>query len=193
MTDTVEATTRTWNGLTIPTAGTFALDPTHTRVGFVARHLMVSKVRGAFTQVSGELVIGEEPTESSVTAVIPTASIDTGVADRDGHLRSADFLDVETYPTLTFRSTGLASDGDNEFTLRGELTVRDVTREVELEVEFEGLARSPWGQEVIGFTATTEIDREEFGITWNQALETGGVLVGKKVKIEISAEAIRQA
>jgi len=193
MTDTVEATTRTWNGQTIPTAGTFALDPTHTRVGFVARHLMVSKVRGAFTQVSGELVIGEEPTESSVTAVIPTASIDTGVADRDGHLRSADFLDVETYPTLTFRSTGLAPDGDNEFTLRGELTVRDVTREVELEVEFEGLARSPWGQEVIGFTATTEIDREEFGITWNQALETGGVLVGKKVKIEISAEAIRQA
>ena len=193
MTDTVEAGTRTWNGITIPTAGVFAIDPAHTRVGFIARHLMVSKVRGAFTEVSGELVIAEEPTQSSVTAVIATKSIDTGVADRDAHLRSGDFLDVEKYPSLTFRSTGLVADGDNEFKLRGELTVREVTREVELEVEFEGLARSPWGQEVIGFTATTEVDREEFGMTWNQALETGGVLVGKKVKIEISAEAIRQA
>jgi polyisoprenoid-binding protein YceI len=193
MTDTVEAGTRTWNGITIPTAGVFAIDPAHTRVGFVARHLRVSKVRGAFTQVSGELVIGEEPTKSSVTATIPTNSIDTGVADRDAHLRSPDFLDVDTYPTITFRSTELVAAGDNEFKLRGELTVRDVTREVDLDVEFEGLARSPWGQEVIGFTATTEVDREEFGMTWNQALETGGVLVGKKVKIEISAEAIRQA
>jgi polyisoprenoid-binding protein YceI len=193
MTDTVEAGTRTWNGITIPTAGVFAVDPAHTRVGFVARHLMVSKVRGAFTEVSGELVIAEDPTESSVTAVIPTKSIDTGVADRDTHLRSGDFLDVEKYPSITFRSTGLVADGDHEFKLRGELAVRDVTREVELEVEFEGLARSPWGQEVIGFTATTEVDREEFGMTWNQALETGGVLVGKKVKVEISAEAIRQA
>jgi polyisoprenoid-binding protein YceI len=196
MTDTAEvstATTRTWNGITIPTAGTFAIDPAHTRVGFVARHLMVSKVRGAFTEVSGELVVTEDPTQSSVTAVIPTASIDTGVGDRDAHLRSPDFLDVETYPSITFRSTGLVPDSDNEFTLRGELTVRGVTREVQLEVEFEGVARSPWGQEVVGFTASTEIDREEFGMTWNQALETGGVLVGKKVKIEISAEAVRQA
>jgi polyisoprenoid-binding protein YceI len=193
MTDTVEAVTRTWNGIAIPTAGVFTIDPAHTRVGFVARHLMVSKVRGAFTEVSGELVIAEEPTQSSVTAVIPTKSIDTGVADRDAHLRGDDFLDVEKYPALTFRSTGLVAGPGNEFKLRGELTVRDVTREVELEVEFEGAARSPWGQEVIGFTATTEIDREEFGMTWNQALETGGVLVGKKVKIEISAEAIRKA
>lgn len=193
MTDTVDATTtREWNGLTIPTAGTFTIDPAHTRVGFVARHLMVSKVRGAFTQVSGELVVTEDPTRSSVTAEIPAASIDTGVADRDAHLRSADFLDVEKYPNLTFHSTGVVFDEGNEFKLRGELTVRDVTRAVELEVEFEGLARSPWGQEVIGFTATTEIDREDWGMTWNQALETGGVLVGKKIKIEISAEAVRQ-
>jgi polyisoprenoid-binding protein YceI len=193
MTDITEATVRTWNGIAIPAPGTFALDPAHTRADFFARHLMVSKVRGAFTKVSGEVVIGADPAESTVTAVIPADSIDTGVADRDGHLRSPDFLDVEKYPSLTFRSTGVILRQDNNFVVRGELTIREVTREVDLEVEFEGLARSPWGQEVIGFTATTEIDREEFGITWNQALETGGVLVGRKVKIEISAEAVRQA
>ena len=191
MSDTTETTTRTWRGVTIPTAGVFAIDPAHTRVDFVVRHLMVSKVRGAFSEVSGEVVVGADPVDSTVTATIAAASIDTGVADRDGHLRGADFLDVATHPTLTFRSTGgLVTGEGNEFTLRGELTVRDVTREVELAVEFEGVARSPWGQEVIGFTATTEIDRDDFGITWNQALETGGVLVGKNVKITIDVQAV---
>jgi polyisoprenoid-binding protein YceI len=185
--------TRIYAGLTIPTAGTFALDPAHTRVGFVARHLMVSKVRGSFTQVSGEITIAEDPLASNVTVRIPAASIDTGVPDRDNHLRSGDFLEVEKYPELTFRSSGLTQPAGDKFQLVGELTVRDVTREVTLDVEFEGLATSPWGQEVIGFSASTEIDREEFGITWNQALEAGGVLVGKKVKLEIEAEAIRQA
>ena len=193
MTDIALPNTRTWNGLTIPAPGTFALDPAHTRVGFVARHLMVSKVRGAFTKVSGEIVVGEDPAQSSVVAVIDAASIDSGVADRDAHLRSPDFLEVEAYPTLIFRSTGVIIGTGGEFRLAGELTVRGVTRPVELDVEFEGVARSPWGQEVIGFTAVTEIDREDFGLTWNQALETGGVLVGRKVKIEISAEATRQA
>jgi polyisoprenoid-binding protein YceI len=187
------ATTRSYAGLTIPTAGTFAIDPAHTRVGFVARHLMVSKVRGSFTQVSGEITVAEDPLTSTVTVRIPAASIDTGVADRDNHLRSGDFLDVEKYPELTFGSTRVLQPSDNEFKLVGELTIRDVTREVTLDVEFDGVATSPWGQEVIAFSATTEIDREEFGITWNQALETGGVLVGKKVKIEIEAEAVRQA
>jgi polyisoprenoid-binding protein YceI len=180
------STTRTFAGLSIPTPGTFALDPAHTRVGFVARHLMVSKVRGSFTQVSGEITVAEDPLASSVTVHIPAASIDT-------HLRSGDFLEVEKYPELTFRSTRVTEPKGNGFTLVGELTIRDVTREVTLDVEFEGIATSPWGQEVIGFSASTEIDREEFGITWNQALEAGGVLVGKKVKIEIEAEAIRQA
>ncbi|GAA1801832.1 YceI family protein [Planosporangium flavigriseum] len=187
------ATTRNFAGLTIPTAGTFALDPTHTRVGFVARHLMVSKVRGNFTEVSGEITVAEDPLASSVTVRIPAASIDTRVADRDAHLRSGDFLDVETFPELTFRSTRVLQPSGDRFQLVGELTIRDVTREVTLDVEFEGVAVSPWGQEVIGFNASTEIDREEFGMTWNQALEAGGVLVGKKVKIEIEAEAIRQA
>ena len=186
------STTRSFGGLTIPTAGTFVIDPAHTEVGFVARHLMVSKVRGSFTQVTGEVTIAEDPLASSVSASILAASIDTGVADRDNHLRSGDFLDVEKYPELTFRSTRLVQPKDNEFHLVGELTIRDVTREVTLDVEFDGVAVSPWGQEVVAFTATTEIDREDWGITWNQALEAGGVLVSKKVKIEISAEATRQ-
>lgn len=193
MTETTAGlTTRTWNGVTIPTAGTFAIDAAHTRVGFVARHMMVSKVRGSFTDVSGQITVAADPTASAVEVAIKAGSIQTGVADRDDHLRRPDFLDVEKYEDLTFRSTGLVADGAS-FTLRGELTIKDVTREVELDVDFEGVARSPWGQEVIGFTASTEIDREEFGISFNQALETGGVLIGKKVKIEIEAEAIRQS
>ncbi len=185
--------TRDYQGATIPVAGTFALDPAHTRVGFVARHLMVSKVRGAFEEVSGTITVGEDPLASSVNVTIATKSIDTGQADRDNHLRSADFLNVEVHPELTFTSTRVTDFKDGEFTLVGDLTIAGVTREVELEVEFEGVAKSPWGQEVIGFTASTEIDREDFGLTWNQTLETGGVLVGRKVKIEISAEGIRQS
>jgi len=185
--------TRDFNGVTIPTPGKFDIDPAHTRVGFVAKHLMVSKVRGGFTKTSGTIVIAEDPLQSHVEVDIDAASIDTGVADRDGHLKSPDFLHVEQWPSLTFKSTRVAGFSGGEFKLVGDLTIRDVTREVELDVEFEGHAKSPWGQEVIGFSATTEIDREDFGITWNQALETGGVLVGKKVKIEIGAEGVRQA
>jgi polyisoprenoid-binding protein YceI len=186
-------TPRSYADLTIPAPGVFTLDPAHTSAGFVARHLMVSKVRGSFTQISGEIVIADNPLESTVTVHIPAAGIDTGVTDRDNHLRSPDFLDVERYPELTFRSLRVSELSGNEFTLVGELAIRDVVREVSLKVEFEGLAQSPWGGEVIGFTASTEIDREQFGMTWNQALETGGVLVGKTVKIEISAEAVRKA
>jgi polyisoprenoid-binding protein YceI len=185
--------TRTFAGLTIPAPGTFTIDAAHTTVGFVARHLMVSKVRGSFAEVTGEITIAEDPLASSVTVRIPAASINTGVADRDTHLRSDDFLNVEKYPELTFRSVRVTGFSGNEFTLVGELTIRDVTREVTLDVEFDGVANSPWGQEVVAFTATTEIDREEFNVTWNQALEAGGVVVGKKVKIEITAEAVRQA
>lgn len=183
--------TREFNGVQIPTPGTFTLDPAHTRVGFVARHLMVSKVRGSFTDVSGTIVIAENPAESTVEATIQTASVSTGVEQRDGHLKSGDFFETETHPTITFRSTGLQTKGGNEFTLSGELTIKKDTLPVVLDVEFEGVAKSPWGKEVIGFSATTEIDREDFGLTWNQALETGGVMVGKKIKIEIEGEAIR--
>ncbi|GAA1034330.1 YceI family protein [Virgisporangium ochraceum] len=185
--------TRTFDGVTIPTPGTFALDASHSEVAAVARHLVVSKVRGTFANVTGTIVIAEDPLQSSVTASIPAETINTNSPDRDNHLRSADFLDVEKYPTLDFRSTGVVSHKGTEFVLRGDLTIRGVTREVDLKVEYDGVAKSPWGQEVIAFSATTEFDREDFGMTWNQALETGGVLVGKKIAVHISAEAIRQA
>jgi polyisoprenoid-binding protein YceI len=184
---------RPFEGLTIPSAGTFALDPAHTTVGFVARHLVVSKVRGSFSEVSGTITVADNPLESAVEVVIGAASINTGQPDRDNHLRSADFLELEKYPNLTYRSTGVKSHKGNEFVLAGELTIRDVTRAVDLEVEYDGTIVSPYGQEVIAFTASTEIDREEFGITWNQAIEAGGVMVGKKVKIELNIEATRTA
>ena len=184
--------TREWNGLTIPAPGTYLLDQGHKRVGFVGRHMMVSKVRGQFNEATATITVAEDPLQSTVTATIQAASLTTGSDDRDTHLRSADFLDVATYPTLEFRSTGVKSQGGNEFVLLGDLTVHGVTRQVELEVEFEGVGRSPWGQDIFGFSASTEIDREDFGLTWNVALETGGVLVGKKVKIEIEGEAVRQ-
>ncbi|WP_422772440.1 YceI family protein [Plantactinospora sp. WMMC1484] len=194
MTSSAEsATTRTWEGLTIPTAGTYLLDQAHKRVGFMARHMMVSKVRGQFREAEATITVAENPLESSVSATIQAASIDTGQTDRDNHLRSGDFLESEKFPTLEFRSTGVKSHSGAEFVLDGELTIKDVTRPVELTVEFEGAGRSPYGQDIFGFTASTEIDREDFGLTWNVALETGGVLVGRKIKIEIEGEAIRQS
>ena len=192
MTSSTGESTRTWEGQTIPVAGTYLLDPNHKRVGFVARHMMVSKVRGEFADAAATVTVDEDPLRSSVTATIQAASISTGQGDRDTHLRGGDFLDVEKFPTLEFRSTGVKSHDGNEFVLVGDLTIKDVTRPVELAVEFEGAGRSPFGQDIFGFTASTEIDREGFGLTWNVALETGGVLVGKKIKIEIEGEAIRQ-
>ncbi|GGK92141.1 polyisoprenoid-binding protein [Sphaerisporangium melleum] len=184
---------REWEGLSIPTPGTFDLDVAHTRVGFVAKHMMVSKVRGRFGDFSGTVTIAENPLDSSAELTIKTASIDTGSADRDGHLRSDDFLAVEKFPELTFRSTRVASHSGNELVVVGDLTIREVTKEVTLKVEYGGAGVNPWGAELFGFEIETEIEREEFGLTWNVALETGGVLVGKKIKIEIEGEAQRRA
>jgi polyisoprenoid-binding protein YceI len=153
---------------------------------------MVSKVRGAFHDATATITVAEDPLQSSVTATLQAASITTGTEQRDTHLKSADFLDAEKYPTLEYRSTGVKSVDGNEFVLTGELTIKDVTLPVDLEVELEGVQRSPYGQDIFGFSASAEIDREAFGITWNMALETGGVVVGKKVKLEIEGEAIRQ-
>ncbi|GII28454.1 YceI family protein [Planotetraspora mira] len=183
---------REWEGLKIPTAGEFALDKTHTRVGFVAKHMMVSKVRGHFADFDSKIVIAENPLDSSVDVVLKSGSIDTGVADRDGHLKSDDFLAADKHDEITFRSTSVKDHAGDEFTLIGDLTIREVTREVALKVEFGGAGTSPYGQEIFGFSAVTEIDREEFGLTWNVALEAGGVLVSKKIKIEIEGEAVRQ-
>ncbi len=184
--------TRTVDGTEVPAAGRYALDASHSHVGFSVRHVMVSRTKGRFADVTGEVVIGEDPLESSVEVTIDAASIDTRDEKRDEHLRSADFLDVEQHPTLTYRSRAVRPAGRGRWTVEGDLTIRGVTLPVPLEVAFEGGARDPWGGERIGFTATAEIDREAFGLTWNQALETGGVLVGKAVKIEIEAEAVRQ-
>jgi polyisoprenoid-binding protein YceI len=177
----------------IPTPGTWTIDPAHTSVSFVARHLMIAKVRGFLKGVSGTVVVAERPEESSVEVSIPAATIDTANETRDGHLRSPDFLDVENYPALRFSSTRLERTGDETFRMHGDLSIRDVTRPVVLDVTYEGIVRDPFGNDKAAFAATGEIDREEWGITWNQALETGGVLVGKKVRIEIDAQIVKQA
>lgn len=171
-----------------PAPGTWALDASHTTAAFVARHMMVTKVRGHFDQVSGRVQIGETPEDSSVEVTIDAASIFSGDQKRDDHLRSADFLDVETFPTITFRSTAVKQTGPSSLKVTGDLTIRDQTRPVDLAVEFEGVERAPWGTTVAGFSARAEINREDWGMSWNAALETGGVLVGKKVTLEIETE-----
>lgn len=176
---------------TVPAVGTYALDPSHSHVGFRVRHLM-SKVRGSFAEVDATVNVSDQPLESSVTATVQLASIDTGDATRDGHLRSADFFDVEASPTMTYRSTGVRQAGDDRFDVDGELTVRGVTRPLTLHATYDGTGSDPWGNERIGFTATAKLNREEFGLTWNQALETGGFLVGKDIDIEIEAEFVKQ-
>ena len=170
------------------TSGTWTIDPTHTEVGFVARHLMVSKVRGSFTDVSGTVTVAEDVSESVANVVIKTASVSTGTADRDTHLRSADFFDVETFPEMTFVSTGF--DGE---TLTGDLTIKDVTKPVTLDVEFNGVATDPWGNEKAGFEATADINRTDWNLNWNAALEKGGVLVSEKIKLVLDAQLAKQA
>ena len=182
---------RTVNGIEAPAPGTWEIDPAHSELSFVARYLMVTKVRGGFTEFSGTLHIAEAPEESWVEVTIKAASIDTGTPDRDKHLRSADFLDVERFPELRFRSTKVELTGGTGLKVSGDLTIRDVTKPVVLDAEFQGIAKDPWGGTRAAFSATTEIDREEFGASWNVALETGGWLVSKKVRLELEAQAIR--
>jgi polyisoprenoid-binding protein YceI len=181
---------RTYQGMEVPAAGTYTLDPSHTKIAFWVRHLMVAKVRGHFNAFSGTIVVAEDPLESTVHAEIQAASIDTGDPQRDAHLRSEDFLNAEDYPTLTYVSTGIRVADAGRFMVDGELTVRGVTRPVSIDAAFEGGLIDPFGNRRIAFEARTEIDREEFGLTWNQTLETGGVVVGKRVNVEIDVEAI---
>ena len=200
MTTTNEATatqttrlTREVNGLTLPTSGTFVLDKSHTQVGFVSRHLMVSKVRGRFNDFEGSVVVADDPAQSSVDVTIQAASIITNDENRDKHVRTNDFLDVDDFPTLSFHSTKVELGRSNEWKVAGDLTVRGVTRPIVLDVEFEGVIQDPWGNQRLGFTASGEIDRNDFGVSFNAALETGGFVVSPKVKLEIEAEAVRQA
>ncbi|MGD0742942.1 MAG: YceI family protein [Acidimicrobiales bacterium] len=182
--------TRVVGGETVPAPGTYVLDKTHTVVAFVARHLMVTKVRGTFGEFEGTVVVAEDPTESSVRATIRTDSVTTGESQRDAHLRSGDFFEQEKYPTMTFSSTAVRPVGDGKWRIQGDLTIKDVTKAVVLDLEFNGAASDPWGGVRLGFSAATEIDRNEFGVSWNTPLDGGGVLIGNRVKIEIEAEAI---
>jgi polyisoprenoid-binding protein YceI len=173
------------------------IDPAHTTVEFAVKHMMFTTVRGRFKSLNGSIEVDEQnPNNSKVEVEIDAASIDTGVPDRDAHLKSADFLDVENHPKLLFKSTRVEgahkSTGDH-FQVVGLLTIRGKALEVTLSSTFEGVGKDPWGNERAGFTASTEIDRREWGLMWNQALETGGLLVANKLKIEIEAQAIRQA
>jgi polyisoprenoid-binding protein YceI len=172
---------------------TYKFDPTHTSADFSARHMMITTVRGGFRNVNGTLVYDREnPANSSVEAVIDTATMtSTGLDQRDNHLRSGDFLDVENFPQITFKSTRVEVGSDNtRAKVHGDLTIRDVTRPVTLDVELLGEEKSPFGDTRIGFTATTRINREDFGLTWNMALESGGWLVGKDITITLDVEAI---
>jgi polyisoprenoid-binding protein YceI len=169
------------------------IDSAHTGINFSVRHMVVSKVRGRFGKYSGLITLDDaDITRSSVEVKIEASSIDTGVADRDTHLRSPDFFDVEKYPELHFRSTRTEQTGTH-LRIFGDLTIHGVKREVVLDAEYAGRGKDPWGNERVGFAAKTSIDRKEFGLTWNQALETGGILVGDRIEIELDVQGVRVA
>lgn len=173
---------------------TWKLDPVHTSAGFSVRHMMISTVRSQFKNVNGTLEFDpENPQVASVEAIIDVKEMaSTGVEDRDNHLLSPDFLDADNYPQITFKSTSVEIVGENEGKVIGNLTIHDVTKEVTLNVEYLGQTQNPYGMTVAGFIGTTKINREDFGLTWNMALEAGGVMVGKDIKIELDVEAILQ-
>lgn len=181
---------------TIPATltGTYAIDPSHSRIGFVARHAMVSKVRGSFNEFDGSGYFdAENPASSHLQLTIKAASIDTRNADRDAHLRSNDFLDMETHPEITFSSTSVEQTDHDEYRVTGDLTIKGVTRPVTVDVEYTGSAVDPYDNQRIGFEGKTTVNRKDWGVTWNAALEAGGVLVSEKVTLEFEVSAIRTA
>ena len=185
--------TRVVDGHSVPAAGTWSVDQAHSTVEFVARHLMVTKVRGRFAEYDAAITIAEQPEDSKVDVTIQAASITTGDPGRDGHLTSPDFLDVENYPTIAFASKSVRPTGSTTWNVDGDLTVHGVTNPVTLTVEFGGVATDPWDNTKAFFSASTEFDRESFGLTWNQPLAGGGVLVGKKIRVELEIQATRSA
>ncbi|OLT22182.1 polyisoprenoid-binding protein [Ornithinimicrobium sp. CNJ-824] len=174
--------------------GTWTIDPSHSSLGFVARHAMVTNVRGTFDEFEGSGVVDTEDLSAShATVVMQAASINTGAADRDAHLRSADFFDVKTYPEVRFSTTSVERVDEETFRLDGELTIKDVTRPLSVELTSTGLAKDPFGNLRAGFEGETSINRKDWGLTWNAALETGGVLVGEKIKLVLDISAIKSA
>ncbi|NVJ25722.1 MULTISPECIES: YceI family protein [Myxococcus] len=173
---------------------TWQLDTTHSTVGFMVRHMVVAKVHGRFTRFEGKVVVnGDDLSQGSAEVKIDVSSIDTGVEQRDNHLRSPDFFDVAAFPKLIFRSTRVQDAGKGHYRVVGDLTIRDVTREVVLETELLGKVKDPWGNERLAFQASTSIDRKDFGLSWNQALEAGGLLVGERVDITLDVQAVAVA
>ena len=181
--------TRQVHGVSIPVAGDWQIDPGHTDLAFVGRHFMLTKVRGRFTDVRGAITIADDVSLSHVRVEIGMASVESGSDVRDTHLRSSELFDVEAYPTATFESTSVDWSGSSG-TVQGDLTIHGVTKRIALHVVFEGYVRDPWGGHRAVFSAGTRVNREDFGITWNVALETGGVLVSKEISIDISLEAV---
>ena len=173
--------------------GTYTIDPSHTRVGFSTRHAMVTKVRGAFNDVSGTATTGENLEDAKIELTINAASVDTRSADRDAHLKSADFFDVETFPNLTFVSTEVKAVDADTLRVTGDLTIKDVTKPVTIDFEYAGAAQDPFGNTRVGFEGSTVVNRKDFGLTWNAALETGGVLVSEKATLEFEVSAIKAA
>lgn len=174
--------------------GNYSIDPTHSRIGFSARHAMVTKVRGSFNEFSGSGHFdAATPANSSLELSLVTASIDTGNADRDGHLQSADFFDVEKFPSITFRSTSVTQAGDNTYSVTGDLTIRDKSNPVTFELEYTGAAKDPFGNERIGFEGSTTVNRKDWDLTWNSPLDTGGVLVSEKITLEFDISAVKNS
>lgn len=206
---TQPAGARIWNGAHIPTPGTFTIDPAHTTVGFVARHLMVTQVRGRFDDVEGVVDVAQDPLGTQARATIRTKSITTGAPDRDAHLSSPDFLDVDRFPSITYVSRQVIGGdpdtkwdmvdgkvvrrrrGAGQLMVVGDLTIREITHPIVLNVGIDGVTGDPWGGERLALSATGEIDREKYDMTWNVALEAGGWLVSQKIRIEIRAQAVR--
>lgn len=178
---------------TLIPSGTWALDPAHTSVGFSVKHLGIATVRGTFATFEGALTVGSDLASSSITGTIDPASIDTAEAQRDEHLRSADFFDVTVYPAITFASTAITPAGEDEFTIVGDLTMHGVTRSVSLKATVEGFETDPWGQDRVGLEVTGQLSRGDFGMKFNQALGSGNVLVSDTVKISLDISAVRQA
>ncbi len=174
------------------TPGTWTFDPAHSEIGFSVRHLMVSKVKGRFSTFEGNITIAEDPLKSSVNVSVDMSSIDTREEKRDAHLRSPDFFETDKYPTMTFTSTDVRADGD-DFIVTGDLSIHGVTKPIELKVEFNGVGSDPWGGQRIGFSAVGEISRKEMGIDIEMPIETGGVVVGDKINLNLEVEAVLQA
>ncbi|UXY27152.1 YceI family protein [Streptomyces sp. HUAS TT20] len=192
MTESATTPTRLVDGVELPAAGTWKVDPGHAEVGFMGRHFMLTKVRGRFTGVDATVRIGERPEDSRVTAVIDMASVESGDQTRDDHLRSGDFFDAEKHPQSVFESTSVTWDGKSG-RLDGNLTIKGVTHPVSLDVDYLGYARDPWGGDRTVFSARGKINREDWGLTWNMALETGGILVSKEIELSLEIEAVREA